>query len=480
MNSERTKKVTRGVIYTVDEAFSRAGFGRFQWKILFLTGAMWSSEAVEIMLLTFLMPILNDSWNLDGAWTAMIGIFVFLGSLCGSFVFSMLSDKHGRRIVVICSSVIVALTGTLTAFVTDIQILLIFRFISGFGLSGIVPTLVLFQEMVPPNSRGTSVWIEMSFWTVGSIISVSLAWAILPNVDVSYGWRLYIGLSTILPWSVVIGASYLPESVRYYSTVGDFDSAERLISKILKENGKSPMKGRLIQNKIVTGRGNIKDLFVTRYWKTSVVVLFNFITSFCCYYSIVFVSERLFNSSSLYVCEFVTTLAELPALLVALYIDIVGRKMVLILSWTLNTIGFLIIAASWYYMSSAWYTESFYVITVFVVRLSVYVNSMTIYLYTTEYYPTAIRTTALGLGYAFSRLGAAGGTFLSEGISIVIGNIILSSVSAISCLSIFLIPEDTVGRALSNDVDRTSCKTTSADHYLPIIDSQPIKKYGSL
>eukprot|EP01083_Nonionella_stella_P069777 186214_1 len=48
--------------FTVDEAISHIGTGKFQWRLLFLTGAIWSADAMEMMLLSFVMPILQAEW----------------------------------------------------------------------------------------------------------------------------------------------------------------------------------------------------------------------------------------------------------------------------------------------------------------------------------------------------------------------------------------------------------------------------------
>merc|ERR550534_2355758 len=167
---------------------------------------------------------------------------------------------------------------------------------------------------------------EQTSWAVGSIFSVLLAWVILPNTNEDVGWRVYVGLCSIPAWAVTISSAYIPESIRWYCTVGNFDEAEKIIQQILKSNGKEDMEGRLIRTEKITIRGKRRDMFVPRYLKTSFIMILLFIIGQFCYYGIVLVSERLFVDSSLYVCEFVTTLAELPVCVSALYMDKIGRK----------------------------------------------------------------------------------------------------------------------------------------------------------
>ena len=42
--------------YTIDEALSAAGVGRYQWLLLLYVGFAWMCDAMEMMLLSFLAP----------------------------------------------------------------------------------------------------------------------------------------------------------------------------------------------------------------------------------------------------------------------------------------------------------------------------------------------------------------------------------------------------------------------------------------
>jgi len=281
-------------------------------------------------------------------------------------------------------------------------------------------------------------------------------------MDDDTGWRYYVGLSTIPVWSVTICSFWIPESVRWHCTVGEFVEAEKKIQQILLTNGKNPMEGRLVRTEKVTLRGKVKDLFVPKYRMTSVLMIINFVITISCYYTIAFVSERLFVNTSLYVCEFVTACSELPALGIAWFIDSIGRKNTLLYTWIIDIFGFTLIAIFWLYNWDAYIL----VALVFIVRLSTTVNNITTILYFTEYYPTAIRSTALGTAYALSRFSSSAGTFISEDVDLVTGNFLYGAFSVIGFVCAFLVPEDTTGKILTNSVDRTDCRTPGPDSQL--------------
>jgi hypothetical protein len=48
----------------VNEALDSGGFGRFHWLLLIYVGLAWMSDALEMMLLSYLGPALRCEWGL--------------------------------------------------------------------------------------------------------------------------------------------------------------------------------------------------------------------------------------------------------------------------------------------------------------------------------------------------------------------------------------------------------------------------------
>ncbi|KAD3336839.1 hypothetical protein E3N88_32358 [Mikania micrantha] len=55
----------KGQRYSVDDALAAVGFGKFQILVLGYAGMGWISEAMEMMLLSFVGPALESAWNLS-------------------------------------------------------------------------------------------------------------------------------------------------------------------------------------------------------------------------------------------------------------------------------------------------------------------------------------------------------------------------------------------------------------------------------
>ncbi|KAL2943281.1 Organic cation/carnitine transporter 7 [Bienertia sinuspersici] len=83
--------------YTVDDALVTMGFGKLQYLVLAYAGMAWVSEAMEMMILSFVGPALKSAWKLSSAQESMITTVVFAGMFVGAYSWGLVSDKYGRR-----------------------------------------------------------------------------------------------------------------------------------------------------------------------------------------------------------------------------------------------------------------------------------------------------------------------------------------------------------------------------------------------
>ena len=71
-------------MFTVDEAINQMGFGPFQVLTSVFCGLLWVADAMELMLLSILSPIINCQWDL----------WIMLGSVLWGFM----NDLIGRNV----------------------------------------------------------------------------------------------------------------------------------------------------------------------------------------------------------------------------------------------------------------------------------------------------------------------------------------------------------------------------------------------
>lgn len=165
--------------YTVDDAISMMGMGRFQYKMLLFTGVIWAADAMEMMLLAFLIPKLKHEWKLERPEDGLISSVVFAGQIVGNALWPIAGDHYGRRPMVIATNLGCAVFGTLSAFSPEIYTMLVCRFAVGVFIGGATVSFTLFAEVAPVDHRGSLLMIEQGYWAVGAVFSVLVAWLTL-------------------------------------------------------------------------------------------------------------------------------------------------------------------------------------------------------------------------------------------------------------------------------------------------------------
>lgn len=73
------------------------GFGKFQFFVLSYSGMAKISEAMEMMLLSFVGPSVQSEWGLSAHEESLITSAVFIGMLVGAYSWGLVSDNYGRR-----------------------------------------------------------------------------------------------------------------------------------------------------------------------------------------------------------------------------------------------------------------------------------------------------------------------------------------------------------------------------------------------
>ena len=83
--------------YSVDDALTAVGFGRFHLSLLAYAGLAWAGEAMELLLLSFVGPAAASEWAVGPQWEAAVASVVFLGMMGGAYAWGILADDKGRR-----------------------------------------------------------------------------------------------------------------------------------------------------------------------------------------------------------------------------------------------------------------------------------------------------------------------------------------------------------------------------------------------
>ncbi|EFM12416.1 major facilitator superfamily MFS_1 [Paenibacillus curdlanolyticus YK9] len=350
-----------------------------QRRLLFSAGLSWLFDAMDVGMLSFIVAALREEWQLGAQQIGLLTATNSIGMAVGAAIAGTLADRYGRRAILLWTLVIFSVASGLSALAGSFTILLILRFITGFGLGGELPVAsTLVSESVPVQWRGRAVVLLESFWAGGWILAAVIAYFILP----SYGWRI----GFLIGCAPVLYALYLRRTIR------------------------EPARFTASQARSLPYRERIASLWSARHRRSTTTLWILWFTVVLSYYGMFLWLPTVmvlkgFSLVKSFEYVLIMTLAQLPGYFTAAYlIERFGRKFVLV-AYLLLTAG----CAIWFGQA-----ESTAVLLAAGIGLSFFNLGAwgAMYAYTPELYPTAIRSTGVGLAASFGRIGGVIGPYL--------------------------------------------------------------------
>lgn len=465
-------------VYTLDEALTAVGFGKFQYFVLGYAGLGSMVDAVEVMILSFIGPAVKSQWALSSTQETLITTVVFAGMLIGAYFWGILADNYGRRKSLLTVAIVTTMCAFLSSFSPNYISLLILRMLVGIGLGGGPVYGSWFLEFVPSRNRGTWMVIYSTFWTIGTILEALLAMIIMPRL----GWRWLLALSSIPSFAALLLYIFTVESPRYLCAEGRISDAYDILRKIAVVNQTKLPPGKLVSDQVTelneellgpkankifnfkTGLSSSLMLLSPKLLRITLLMWVVYFGNSFSYYGIILLTSqfsteenRCFsvalhvkNDTNLYRDVFITSLAELPGLLIsALVVEKVGRKVSMALMYVLGSLFlFPLIVPQNEVLTTA---------LLFGARIWVIGNFTLAGVYCPEIYPTSVRSTGCGVASAVGRVAGMVSPIVAvqlvRGCQQMAAILLFEVVIILSAISVLLFPVETKGRDL---VDRVS------------------------
>ncbi len=154
---------------------------------------------------------------------------LLLGAMVGAAGAGRLSDRLGRRLLIIIAAVVFTVGSLLAALAPTVAVLVAARFIIGLavGSAALVVPLYL-SEIAPTEVRGAIASLNQ-LMIVGGILVAFIVNAILAS---SANWRLMLGLAAVPSVILLVGMLFMPETPRYLVHTGEEETAREVLDDL--------------------------------------------------------------------------------------------------------------------------------------------------------------------------------------------------------------------------------------------------------
>jgi sugar porter (SP) family MFS transporter len=208
---------------------------------------------------------LKKHFDLSPAWVGWSTSCALFGCMVGVAMAGTLSDRLGRKKVMILSAIFFLISALGTALPRNLTEFIIFRIIGGIGVGAASITSPMYiAEISPARIRGRMVSINQFAIVSGMLIvyfvNYFIAHGQTEDWNVRFGWRWMFGSGTLPSFLLLALLFFVPESPRWLTQKGLAPRALEILSRV---GGRSHAQTELaaIQDAISHETGSIRQLF---------------------------------------------------------------------------------------------------------------------------------------------------------------------------------------------------------------------------
>lgn len=401
------------------EVIDGARIGRYHLLVFVLCALIAMLDGFDTQSLAFVVPVLVDEWGLPAsAFGPVFGAGLF-GLMIGQLVLGPLADLFGRRTIILASTVIIGVFCLATAFANDLGTLLVLRFLTGIGLGGAIPNIIAMTgEFAPKRMRAAMITTVFAGFPIGAVLGGMISTRIIP----AFGWQSVFYLGGLAPiLLLVVLWLWLPESPRHAMLKGKPQARVHAVMRRLAPDAVDDGCRYVLREERLTGTP-IRNLFTEgRGLRTMLVWLTFFMSLLVIYFLMSWLPTVLKQSGlgfemAIYGSVFLNAGGAFGGILWGRLIDRYNPAAVLATAYAIGGLSVLGIG-----FAGGLLGHPALLMLIVILAGATTIGAQTgMSAFASSLYPTTMRSTALGTGLAFGRIGSIcgpvlGGFLMAEG-----------------------------------------------------------------
>lgn len=388
-----------------------AGISALHWKIMFISGMGFFTDAYDLFVIGVIMEILKPLWHVTALESSLVNSTALLAAAFGALAFGRVADMLGRKRIYGVEVLVLAAGAIGCAFAPNIWWLLVLRFILGIGIGGDYPvSATIMSEYAGKNNRGMLVTLVFSMQAAGLILGPLLAAGLLAShLSPNIVWRILAGLGAVPALAVYWQRRNLKETPRYLAAAGQREDENGKLLAVEEGAGQKRLSFQEGVFHFIRHRQLLGFLIGTSAaWFLMHAAYYGNTVSSPMVLAALGKNQTLLHRTLTQLAIFVVFAAPGYAV-AAKMMDTLGRKRI-------QCVGFLIMAITFLLLAIIPDVESmvipFLVVYGFSFFFTEFGPNATTFVYPSEIFPVRVRTTGHGISAAMGKIGGFAGVFL--------------------------------------------------------------------
>lgn len=214
---------------TVDGIIEKLNVSPTHIYIIIAAALGFMFDSFDTYVVSYAMPAIIKEWKIDAVMNGILTSAGIWGMFIGAIIWGPVTDKLGRKVGFIGTILGFSLLSGLTVLSQSPNQFLIFRFVTGMCLGGMIPVdTALMSEYVSTRYRGRFVAVLTLLWPFGLLVAAVLAL----NLIATHGWRIMFIIGVIPAFLSMFIRAKVPESPRWLALKGKTNEVKNVL-KIL-------------------------------------------------------------------------------------------------------------------------------------------------------------------------------------------------------------------------------------------------------
>lgn len=304
-------------VSAAETALETQPIGALQIRVVAICTLIQMCDGYDVGSIGWAVPSLTHVWHVAPSAFAAAFLWSNIGVMVGALITGPLSDRLGRKPVLMASIAIFGLASLGSAFAGSLGVLAGLRFFTGFGIAGgFTGTTALTGDYAPQRLRATLIMITFTGAPLGGFVGGQVVALLLHQ---GFGWPVIFLIGGAFPLALlVVMGLFLPESPRFLARRASLTPRQRAL---LAQFAIVP--GEAAARELDIGGGNpVKMLFGKGYALRTVLLWIVFFCSLINLYLFAFWLPEILHLTGFTPAQavFASSLHNLGAIAAVLYL----------------------------------------------------------------------------------------------------------------------------------------------------------------